>query len=380
MKRALLLQNGVVFVGEGFGGAIEMAESGETAAELVFTTAMTGYQETLTDPSYCGQIVVQTFPLIGNYGTNNTDYEGERSFVSGYVVREYCVQPSNFRSEDTIDGFLKKQRVPGICSIDTRRLTRILREYGVMNALLTDDMNTVSDYEKREKAAARLAAFKVGEKNGGVVPSVSVTEKRVASQSENFDGQKHVVLMDFGHKHNIVRKLCELGCTVTIVPWNTDADTIINDINPDGIMLSNGPGDPTDCAVPIRNIRKLLYGSDIPLFGICLGHQLTACAASNRPVTYKLKYGHMGGNQPVKDLASGRTYITSQNHGYAVDEERLDLSAARVSQINGNDGTCEGINILNRAAFARTVQYHPEAAGGPRDTGFLFDEFIANLK
>ena len=379
MKRALLLQNGVVFVGEGFGGDTGTAEA--NAAELVFTTAMTGYQETLTDPSYCGQIVVQTFPLIGNYGTNAADFEGERSFVSGYVVREHCVQPSNFRSEDTIGNFLKQQRIPGICSIDTRKLTRILREYGVMNAMLTDDMNTVYDSVKREEAVRRLAAYKVG----SVVPVVSVSENRFCKHGKSARAGKRVVLMDFGYKHNIVRSLCALGCDVTVVPWNTDADVIINDIKPDGIMLSNGPGDPADCGIPIKNIRKLLFGSNIPLFGICLGHQLTAHASCNGgQVTYKLKYGHRGGNQPVKDLATGRTYITSQNHGYAVDGDKLNPDTALVSHINGNDGTCEGITILNRAgdrtsAFAQTVQYHPEAAGGPHDTGFLFDEFISKL-
>ena len=282
MKRALLLQNEVVFVGEGFGGDCHDS----TAAELVFTTAMTGYQETLTDPSYFGQIVVQTFPLIGNYGTNAADYEGERSFVSGYVVREYCVHPSNFSSEDTIDNFLKQHRVPGICSIDTRRLTRILREYGVMNALLTYDMDVIYDSGKRSEAVRRLAAHKVG----SVVPTVSVTENRSVPRSESASAKKRIVLMDFGYKHNIVRSLCALGCDVTVVPWNTDADVIINDIKPDGVMLSNGPGDPADCGVPIKNIRRLLFGSDLPLFGICLGHQLTAHAsADGGNVTYKLK-------------------------------------------------------------------------------------------
>ncbi len=350
-KADLILADGTVFEGRGFGA------EGNTIGEIVFTTAMTGYQETLTDPSYCGQIVTQTFPLIGNYGVNKTDPESSGSAASGYIVRECCEAPSNFRCEGDLDSYLKELNIVGICDIDTRRLTRIIRESGVMNGAIVS-----GDYDK-DKLLGDIRAYKVGE----VVSKVSVKEKEYYS-AEN--GKFNVVLMDYGYKFNIRRELVKRGCNVTVMPYNASADEI-KTLDPDGIMLSNGPGDPADNTVSINTLKELIPAK-IPTFGICLGHQLLALA--NGAKTEKLKYGHRGGNQPVKDLALDKTFITSQNHGYAVIGGSVPESAGKVSHINGNDGTCEGVRYTNAPAF--TVQFHPEACGGPHDTSYLFDEFI----
>lgn len=350
-KAALVLADGTVFEGRGFGA------EGSVIGEIVFTTAMTGYQETLTDPSYCGQIVTQTFPLIGNYGVNKIDPESNGSAVSGYIVRECCDAPSNFRCEGDLDSYLKGLNIVGICDIDTRRLTRIIRESGVMNGAI------VSGNFDKDKLLEDIRAYKVGE----AVPKVSVKEKEYYP-AEN--GKYNVVLMDYGYKFNIRRELVKRGCNVTVMPYNATADEI-KALNPDGIMLSNGPGDPADNIASINTLKELI-SAKIPTFGICLGHQLLALA--NGAKTEKLKYGHRGGNQPVKDLALDKTFITSQNHGYAVIGDSVPESAGKVSHINGNDGTCEGVRYTNAPAF--TVQFHPEACGGPRDTSYLFDEFI----
>ncbi|MDE7362688.1 MAG: carbamoyl phosphate synthase small subunit [Oscillospiraceae bacterium] len=350
-KAALVLADGTVFEGKAFGA------EGSVIGEIVFTTAMTGYQETLTDPSYCGQIVTQTFPLIGNYGVNKIDPESNGSAVSGYIVRECCDAPSNFRCEGDLDGYLKGLNIVGICDIDTRRLTRIIRESGVMNGAI------VSGKFDKDKLLGDIRAYKVGE----VVSKVSVKEKEYYP-AEN--GKYNVVLMDYGYKFNIRRELVKRGCNVTVMPYNATADEI-KALNPDGIMLSNGPGDPADNIASINTLKKLIPAK-IPTFGICLGHQLLALA--NGAKTEKLKYGHRGGNQPVKDLALDKTFITSQNHGYAVIGDSVPESAGKVSHINGNDGTCEGVRYTNAPAF--TVQFHPEACGGPHDTSYLFDEFI----
>ena len=351
-KAYLILADGTVFEGISFGA------SGSVTGEIVFTTAMTGYQETLTDPSYCGQIVTQTFPLIGNYGTNDEDYESGGSVVSGYIVREYCEEPSNFRCAGTIDAFLRKHGVIGICDIDTRRLTRTIRESGVMNGMITDD----PCFDK-EKALDIIRSYSVG----SVVPKVSVK----APEEYKADNAKYkVALIDYGYKHNIRRELIRRGCNVTVFPYNVSAAEILK-FSPDGIMLSNGPGDPTENKESIETLRDLIP-SGIPTFGICLGHQLLALA--NGAKTVKLKYGHRGGNQPVTDLALGRTFITSQNHGYAVVGETIPENVGAVSHINANDKTCEGVVYKNAPAF--TVQFHPEACGGPHDTAYLFDEFI----
>lgn len=347
----LILSNGTIFKGKSFG------KEGTVIGETVFTTAMTGYEETLTDPSYCGQIVTQTFPLIGNYGTNDQDYESKGSVVSGYVVREKCDVPSNFRCKSSIDEFLVKHGIIGIYDIDTRKLTRIIRETGVMNGMITTE-----DFQL-EKVIEELKLYKVG----SVVPKVSVqSAERFEAENKKF----HVVLMDYGYKYNIRRELVKRGCDVTVMPWNTSAEEICA-VKPDGIMLSNGPGDPTDNGEAI-SVLKQLIDKQIPTFGICLGHQLLALA--NGGSTVKLKYGHRGGNQPVTDLDVDRTFITSQNHGYAVVNDSISENVGKVSHVNANDGTCEGVRYKNAPAF--TVQFHPEACGGPQDTAYLFDEFI----
>lgn len=351
-KAFLILADGTVFEGRSFGAV------GSVTGEIVFTTAMVGYQETLTDPSYCGQIVTQTFPLIGNYGLNDEDYESRGSVVSGYIVREYCEEPSNFRCKYTIDEFLKKYGIIGLYGIDTRRLTRIIRESGVMNGMITNERG----FDK-SKCLEQIKAYNVGK----VVPKVSVS----APEEYKADNAKYkVALIDYGYKHNIRRELIKRGCDVTVFPYNVKADEI-KSFAPDGIMLSNGPGDPAENTESIATLKALIP-EKIPTFGICLGHQLLALA--NGAKTVKMKYGHRGGNQPVTDLELRRTFITSQNHGYAVVGDSLPGSAGRVSHINGNDGTCEGVRYTNAPAF--TVQFHPEACGGPQDTAYLFDEFI----
>ena len=348
-KGYLILQDGQVFEGVRFG-----AET-DTVGELVFTTGMCGYVETLTDPSYAGQIVMQTYPLIGNYGIIREDFEGA-CCVKGYVVREYCDTPSNFRTDCDLDTYLKEQGVPGLCGVDTRELTRIIREHGVMNAAICDEI------------PADLTPIKTYAITG-VVEAVSCKEpdRYQAEGEERF----RVSLLDYGAKRNIVRELQKRGCTVTVLPATTSAEEILA-ADPDGVMLSNGPGDPADNTYQIEQIRKLL--GKVPMFGICLGHQLTALAAGGS--TYKLKYGHRGVNQPVRDLNGVRTYITSQNHGYAVDGDTVKLGKVRF--VNANDGTCEGIDYPELKAF--TVQFHPEACTGPKDTSFLFDQFVELMK
>ena len=348
-KGYLILQDGQVFEGVRFG-----AET-DTVGELVFTTGMCGYVETLTDPSYAGQIVMQTYPLIGNYGIIREDFEGA-CCVKGYVVREYCDTPSNFRTDCDLDTYLKEQGVPGLCGVDTRELTRIIREHGVMNAAICDEI------------PADLTPIKTYAITG-VVEAVSCKEpdRYPAEGEECF----RVSLIDYGAKRNIVRELQKRGCTVTVLPASTSAEAILA-ADPDGVMLSNGPGDPAENVYQIEQIRKLL--GKVPMFGICLGHQLTALAAGGS--TYKLKYGHRGVNQPVRDVAGVRTYITSQNHGYAVDGDTVKLGKVRF--VNANDGTCEGIDYPELKAF--TVQFHPEACTGPKDTSFLFDRFVELMK
>jgi len=313
---------------------------------------MGGYIETLTDPSYAGQIVTQTFPLIGNYGIISSDFEGISS-IKGYIVRECCFTPSNFRSEGDLDGFLKEQGIPGLCGIDTRQLTKMLRESGVMNAFICDkvpeDLSELKNYMVTDVVA------QVSRKTPLELP---------AEGAERF----HVALMDYGCKRNIARELQKRGCRVTVLPQDTPAAKVL-ELAPNGIMLSNGPGDPAENTFCIAQLKELLGRK--PIFGICLGHQLLALAAGAE--TVKLKYGHRGVNQPVKERDSHRTYITSQNHGYAVDEHTLP-GFVKPWLINANDGTCEGLEYPTLRAF--TVQFHPEACAGPRDTGFLFDRFI----
>lgn len=350
MKAFLILEDGHVFTGTSIGSEREVI------SEIVFNTSMTGYLEVLTDPSYAGQAVVMTYPLIGNYGICYEDMESGRPWPDGYIVRELSRLPSNFRSTDTIQNFLKKYDIPGIAGIDTRALTKILRESGTMNGMIT-----TKEYDNLDEVLPRLKAYRTGK----VVEKVTCREKSVMKR----DGYK-VALLDFGAKRNIARSLYERGCEVTIYPADTKAEEIIAS-NPDGIMLSNGPGDPKDCGPIIDEVRKL-YESDIPIFAICLGHQLMALATGAD--TYKLKYGHRGGNHPVKDLETGRVYISSQNHGYAVDVNSLNPAVATAAFENVNDKTNEGLKYTGKNIF--TVQFHPEACPGPQDSGYLFDRFL----
>ena len=347
-KRYLVLADGSVFEGYAFGADVEKT------GELVFATGMVGYIETLTDPSYCGQIVMQTFPLIVNYGMIPEDFEG-KPLLHGYVVREYCDYPSNFRSEYDLDRFLKENGIPGIYGVDTREITNLIREKGVVNAVLCDSPG---------QDLSALAAYRVTD----AVKTAS-TDEIVEFLPEK--EERHVALIDFGEKNNIVRSLVKRGCRVTAVPYDTPAETILA-MKPDGIMLSNGPGDPADNVYSIEQIRKLL--GKAPLFGICLGHQLTALADGGK--TVKLKYGHRGGNQPCKNLKSGTCFITSQNHGYAVLGDSTEHGVE--SFINANDKTNEGMDYPGLNAF--TVQFHPEACSGPLDTDFLFDKFIKMME
>jgi len=348
-KVYLVLSDGTVFEGRRFGASVS------SVGELVFTTGMNGYIETLTDPSYAGQIVMQTFPLIGNYGIIEEDFEGECA-VKGYVVREYCDFPSNFRCDYSLDEYLKKQGVPGIYGLDTRQITRMIREQGVMNAKICDEIPAdLSD----------IAGYSVK----GVVKQTTCKEATILQA----EGEKKysVVLIDYGAKRNIARELSRRGCEVTIVPSDTKAKEILA-MDPDGIMLSNGPGDPEENVECIEELKQLI--GQVPIFGICLGHQLTALASGGK--TYKLKYGHRGVNQPVRDLKGDRTFITTQNHGYAVDSESL-KDIGTVIFDNANDHTCEGVEYPGKNCF--TVQFHPEACSGPKDTEFLFDRFISMM-
>lgn len=345
----LVLENGTVFQGFSFGAEADMI------GEIVFTTAMTGYLETLTDPSYYGQIVVHTFPLIGNYGVIPADYESARSWVKAYIVREWCQSPSNFRCEGDLDSFLKQQGVPGLWGIDTRRLTKIIRESGVMNAFITTD-------ERKVPTGAELCRPYV------ITGAVNAVSNFDAYETVD-EGECTVVLWDFGAKENIPRELIRRGCKVIRVPGSTTAEEVLA-YEPDGIMLSNGPGDPTENTAIIAELQKIA-DCGVPVFGICLGHQLMALAMGAK--TEKLHYGHRGANQPVKEIATGRVFITTQNHGYAVVSDSLPEGAV-LSYANANDGTCEGVDYTGRPIF--TVQFHPEACGGPLDTRFLFDKFI----
>ena len=354
MKAYLILEDGTVFEGTSIGSTREVI------SEIVFNTSMTGYLEVLTDPSYAGQAVVMTYPLIGNYGICKEDMESGRAWPDGYIVRELSRIPSNFRSGDTIQHFLEEQDIPGISGIDTRALTKILREKGTMNGMITT--NGSFDLEEVKE---RIRAYKVT----GVVLKTTTKEKYVLPG----EGKK-VALMDFGAKKNIARELNKRGCEVTVYPADTPAEEVLK-TKPDGIMLSNGPGDPAEHTEIIKEVRKF-YESDVPVFAICLGHQLMALATGAN--TYKLKYGHRGGNHPVKDLETGRVYISSQNHGYAVDEHSMSPEVAVPAFVNVNDKTNEGLKYVGKNIF--TVQYHPEACPGPQDSGYLFDRFLRMME
>ena len=390
-KAFLVLADGTVFEGQSIGA------KGSSIGETVFTTGMTGYLETLTDPSYFGQIVTQTFPLIGNYGIIPEDYESKKSWVSGYIVRELCDLPSNFRCSGDLDSFLKNQNIVGICGIDTRALTKKLREAGVMNGMImssekcpdvTDELLAKIKAYRVEKSVETVSSSELGIRNAelgiddGFIKYNSIAKTWPETNHNIYHIKKpvRIVLWDFGAKYNIQRELEKRGAEVIVVPYSYTAEDILK-LNPDGIMLSNGPGDPSDNVGIIREINKLceynlrLSGeatrNSLPIFGICLGHQMLALARGAK--TSKLKYGHRGGNHPVKDMETGRVYISSQNHGYAVENDTLP-SYAKLAFINSNDGTCEGVTYTDIPAFS--VQFHPEACGGPHDTNYLFDKFV----
>ena len=384
MKAFLILEDGTVFTGKSIGSTREVI------SEIVFNTSMTGYLEVLTDPSYAGQAVTMTYPLIGNYGVTD-DYESACSWVDGYIVRELSRIPSNFRCQGSLEDFLIRQNIPGIAGIDTRALTKILREKGTMNGMITTNENY-----KLDEVLPRLKAYTVGD----VVSRVSCSEKYRPTdpvlqspylhlggyQSEilGYEGREgepyrpgqglSVALLDLGAKRNIARELISRGCEVTVYPAHTSAEEILES-HPDGIMLSNGPGDPKTCTDIIANVKKL-YDSGLPIFAICLGHQLMALATGGD--TYKMKYGHRGGNHPVRDEETGRVYISSQNHGYAVDPKTINPEIAVPAFTNVNDSTNEGLRYLQKPVY--TVQFHPEACPGPQDSGFLFDRFIKMMR
>ncbi len=398
MKAFLILEDGTVFEGKHIGA------DKDVVSEIVFNTSMAGYTEVFTDPSYAGQSVCMTYPLIGNYGVCLDDMESDKIWVDAVIVRELSHIPSNFRCDMSIQEFLEKYDIPGIEGIDTRKLVRILREKGTMNGFITTNENL-----KYEDVKDRLHAYTTGD----VVSKVSCKEKKLlkgvtdiaengplsGSASFNEDDYKEslkgdlskrekkpaivkelngkglkIALLDFGAKRNIAASLVARGCDVTIYPSDTAAEEILKDV-PDGIMLSNGPGDPKECTQIIKEIKKL-YDSELPIFAICLGHQLMALATGAD--TFKMKYGHRGGNHPVKDLSNNRVYISSQNHGYVVDMDKLDPNVAKPAFINVNDGTNEGLAYVGKNIF--TVQFHPEACPGPQDSSYLFDRFISMIR
>ncbi len=349
--RKLILENGEEYCGFSFGS------DREKILEIVFNTSMAGYQEILSDPSYTDQAVVMTYPLIGNYGMAEDDYETDLPTIGALIVREYNDEPSNFRSAETLGAVMKRYGIVGISGVDTRRLTRSIRDHGSRMALLTRMETTLEDGLRRIKAyrAPRDAVSRVSCRCPWDTPATGAPF--------------HVIALDCGMKKNLVRSLTERGCRVTVVPWDTPAPAI-RALSPDGVFLSNGPGDPRDVPETIRTVRELL--GEFPIFGVCLGHQILSLAYGAE--TYKLKFGHRGGNHPVQDLETGRIEITSQNHSYAVEEESLAKTPLVVTHRNLLDGTVEGVKCAGDRAFS--VQYHPESAPGPRDSAHLFDRFI----
>ena len=352
-KASLILENGTVFSGTVFGA------EGETIGEVCFNTGMTGYQEILTDPSYCGQLVTMTYPHIGNYGINREDIESAKIQAAGFIVREENIVPSNFRSTESLGDYLRSQNIVGIQNIDTRMLTRIIRDEGAMNGIIsTTDFDEISLLKK-----VKIAPSMNGQ---DLVKAVTCTKRYVweSPQTVNYK----IAAIDFGIKYNILRLLESNGCSITVFPANTNADDLLN-IDPDGVFLSNGPGDPAAVTYGIETVKKLLGKK--PIFGICLGHQILALALGGS--TYKLKFGHRGCNHPVKNLQNNIVEITSQNHGFAVDPESLPENI-EITHTSLNDQTVEGIRCKDLSAFS--VQYHPESSPGPHDSRYLFEEFI----
>ncbi|HLR62185.1 MAG TPA: carbamoyl phosphate synthase small subunit [Lentibacillus sp.] len=348
-KRKLVLEDGTIFAGIGFGS--ETYSTGE----IVINTGMTGYQEAITNPSCCGQIVTMTYPLIGNYGINRDDFETVTPFIHGLVVKEISEHPSNFRTDETLHDYLKANDIPGISAIDTRKLTKHIRKYGTMKAMMTDT----------DKPAEELIEMvrNLQDKTDQVKTTSTVKPYVVPGRG------KRIVLVDFGMKHGILRELTKRDCHVTVVPYNYSAENILR-LKPDGIMLTNGPGNPKNVPEPIAMIKSVL--GDVPLFGMCLGHQLLALACGAD--TEKMAFGHRGANQPVKDLEKNKTFMTSQNHSYAVTHDSLSGTDLELTQFSLNDNSVEGIRHKSYPAFS--VQYHPESSPGPEDTPQLFDAFL----
>ena len=352
-ERLLILEDGSVYKGKAFGS------DDFQIGEIVFNTSMTGYQEILTDNSYCGQIVMMTYPLIGNYGVNRDDYESIIPAVFGFVVKDLCDTPSNWRARESLDHFLKKEHIPGIYDVDTRAITRKLRNYGTMKATMADADADVDAIVKQLKEADYLHDQVARVSTNKIFPIPNRGHK--------------VVLMDFGAKLGIIRELSKRGCDLIVVPWNTPAETIM-DFQPDGVMLTNGPGDPEDVPEAIETIRELIPQTVV--FGICLGHQLISLACGAK--TYKLKFGHRGGNHPVVFLGDGHVEITSQNHGFAVDTDSLADTDLVMTHQALNDKSCEGVANTKYPCFS--VQFHPEASAGPEDSRDLFDVFIEKME
>lgn len=356
LKATLILANGAMFQGRSIGA------TADRVCEMVFNTSMTGYQEILTDPSYAGQGVVMSYPLIGNYGVNHWDNESSRPWVEAFVVRHLSPRGSNFRCEGELNDFLKDNNITGIEGVDTRALTKILRNQGSMNGMITcaEHFNVAEILDKLRAYKVEGTVERVTRKEPEVFPAVGEQKYRVA-------------MMDYGVKQNMIDCLCRRSCEVTAFPASTPAETVLEG-GFDGVMLSNGPGDPAENVECIAQLKKL-YDSDIPMFGVCLGHQMLALATGAR--TGRLDYGHRGGNHPVRDIAEGRVFITSQNHGYMVLADSVHPEVAEISHINVNDNTVEGLRYKRPNCF--TTQFHPEANAGPRDTEYLFDRFIASM-
>ena len=363
MEGKVYLEDGSLFAGKGFGA------KKTCVGELVFNTAMTGYQKTLTDPSYMGQVITMTWPLAGNYGINGEDYQSDRIYARGLVVKEVCAAPSNYRCEKTLDQWLQEMDVPGVCGVDTRKITKKIRQEGTVKCVITtEDLNFRQLKKLCEETTLRTDYMKEA--------SWAAPSDLAVYKEENLN----VAVLDFGAKRSILKALEASGCNVHLFPYGFTAEEVLAS-NPDGVFLSNGPGDPEAAQEAVQEVRKLMEakrqdGTPLPMFGICMGHQILALAAGGK--TYKLKYGHRGANHGVYNRETGRSYITSQNHGYAVEAESIILRDMEVTELNLNDRTVEGMRHRNRPIFS--VQYHPEANPGPGDSAFLFDQFVEMMK
>jgi carbamoyl-phosphate synthase small subunit len=367
MKAKLVLENGTIFNGESFGA------NGETTGEVVFNTSLTGYQEILTDPSYAGQIVTMTYPLIGNYGVNTEDLESVKPQVAGFVVKEYSEFPSNFRSTESLGDWLLKHNIVGIQGIDTRMLTKMIRSVGAMRGIIStkdlDDNNLLAKVMESPQMAGLDLASRVTTLQPYKWDKVDKTQFALPLAKAVSGKKWNVLVYDYGVKQNILRRLTSYGCNLTVLPAQTSAEDVLK-MKPDGIFLSNGPGDPAAVIYAIDNIKKLIGKK--PIFGICLGHQLLALALGGK--TFKLKFGHRGGNHPVKNLMTGAIEITAQNHGFAVDPESLDAESIEITHENWNDHTNEGFRHRSLPIFS--VHYHPEASPGPHESDYLFYQFV----